>query len=129
MQQALTTPLFRSCVLGLSLLSIGAAAAALREDPVERRLSLFAPEQPESLYISAWRHGDIVMSFDDEQLVPITFTTRASLTDGCRWLGIERLVPLDDRTYSYQYSEVILDCQPGATPALKTPRVGFVRVR
>lgn len=127
MHQALTTPLFRSCVLGLVLLSLGAAAAALREDPVSRRLSLFAPEEKDSIYLSAWRDGDIDVTFDDGRLVPITFTTRASVTDGCRWLGIERLVPIDNRTFTYDYSEVILDCDPGAKPVRKTPRTGYVR--
>jgi len=129
MQQALATPLFRSCVLGLVLLSLGATAAALHEDPVSRRLSLFAPEDPEAVYISAWRNGDIAVTFEDERLVPITFKTRASVTDGCRWLGIEKIVPIDSRTFAYDYSEVILDCDPGAKPARKTPRTGYVLVR
>lgn len=129
MQQALTTPLFRSCVLGLALLSLGAAATTLRDDPVKRRLGLYAPEDKDAVYISAWRNGDVVVTFEDERLVPITFKTRASVTDGCRWLGIEKLVPLDSRTFSYDYSEVILDCDPGAKPALKTPRTGYVVVR
>ena len=129
MQHALTTPLFRSCVLGLALLSLGAAATGLHEDPVQRRLALFAPVVKGDLYISAWRNGDVVVTFDDDRLVPIMFKTRASVTDGCRWLGIEKLVPIDGRMFSYDYSEVILGCDPGAKPALKTPRTGLVVVR
>ena len=129
MHHALSTPLFKSCVLGLVLLSLGATAAALHKDPVSRRLSLFAPVIPDELYVSAWRNGDIVVTFEDDQLVPIQLRTRASLTDGCRWLGIETLTPIDSRTFAYDYSEVILDCEWGAKPALKTPRTGIVLVR
>jgi hypothetical protein len=129
MQQALTTPLFKSCVLGLVLLSLGATVTALREDPVSRRLSLFAPEVPGDVYISAWRNGDILVTFEDDRLVPLTLKTRARVSDGCRWLAIEKIVPIDRGTFAYDYSEVILECDPGATPARKTPRTGYVLVR
>ena len=76
---------------------------------------------------AAWRHGDLRLRLTGE-LQPITFYTRASLTDGCRWLGIERLMPLDASTFAYEYAEVILACEAGATPAQKTPRFGLVHV-
>jgi len=128
MQQALTTPLFRSVVLGLVLLSLGATYSALRPEPVTRRLSLHAPTRSDAIYFSAWHNGDIRVTFDDDRLVPITFHTPASVSDGCRWLGIEQLTPVGDETFAYTYSEVILECDPDATPALKTPTVGYVHV-
>jgi hypothetical protein len=58
----------------------------------------------------------------------MTFEIRASVSDGCRWLGVETLEPIDDKTYAYDYSEYILECDEGATPFLKTPRTGIVDV-
>ena len=126
MQLAVTTPWFASA-LGLALFGLGATVSALDDAPASRRLVLQAVSEPDALYLSAWRQGDLHLRAD-ATLQPITFYTRATLTDGCRWLGIERLIPLDASTFAYEYSEVILECEAGATPAGKTPRRGLVHV-
>ncbi|MEJ7596559.1 MAG: hypothetical protein WKG01_01510 [Kofleriaceae bacterium] len=127
MLPAVTTPWFKSAVLGLALLGLGATAAARHDPPGWRRLVLQTVSEPDTFYLSAFRDGDLRLSFPDG-LRPITFHTRASVTDGCRWLGIEKLVPLDANTYAYAYSEVILDCAFDAKPADMTPRIGLVHV-
>ena len=70
----------------------------------------------------------MIFTFPDSQLHPITFYNRASIHDGCRWLGTETLTPIDSKTFYYDYSETVLECDPGATPFYKTPRTGLVTV-
>ena len=79
------------------------------------------------MYLTAWEHGDVRINVDGD-LVPLTFQTRAEYVDHCRWLGTETLRPIGERRYAYSYSETLLDCDPGATPAIKTPRIGIVTV-
>ncbi len=127
MQQALTTsPVFRSVVLGG--LVFGASVVAAVNQPDEHRLVLHAVDEPDAFYISAWHHGDVRLAFDADELRPLTFHTRARVYDGCRWLGIEQLTPIDHRTFVYAYSETILECDPGSVPLRKTPRMGLVTV-
>jgi hypothetical protein len=128
MQYALTTPVFKSIALAGLALGLGAAASSLSPERVTHRLALHAADEPDSIYLSVFRNGDIRVRFQTDELHPITFKTRASVSDGCRWLGIETLVPRDARSFDYEYSERIIDCDPGARPCRKTPRKGIVTV-
>lgn len=133
-QQALTAPVLRSVVLGGALLGLGLAGASLGLGTdtscasVSHRLTLHAAEAPDAVYLSRFRNGDIRISFARGELRTLRFETRATVFDGCRWLGIERLVPRDDRSFYYSYNERILSCRPGATPTTKTPRRGIVTI-
>ena len=128
MLQALTTPVLTSVVLGGLLLGAGLGAAQVTSNhATSRRLVLHAPEKPHALYLSAWDEGDVRIDVGDK-LQPMRFEIRASVSDGCRWLAIETLDPIDDRTFSYDYSEYIIECNEDATPASTTPRTGFVVV-
>ena len=40
--------------------------------------------------------------------------------------GPKTLIPIDAKTFSYDYSETILGCVDGAVPMIKTPRTGTV---
>jgi len=129
MQQALTTPLFKSVVLGALLLSAGAIYAASTDQSVTHRLVLHTTEEPGAIYLSEWKARDVVKAtFDDGELRPITFHMTADMFDGCRWRATETLVPIDETTFSYDYSETILGCAEGAVPMIKTPRTGIVTI-
>ena len=128
MQQALTTPLLKSVVLGTLLLSAGAIYAATTDHSVTHRLVLHTVEEPGAIYLSEWKVRDVKATFDDGELRPITYTMTADMFDGCRWRAIETLVPIDSTTFSYDYSEEILGCVDGSVPMFKTPRTGTVTV-
>jgi hypothetical protein len=128
MQLALTAPVFKSIALAGLALGLGVAASASSTEPVTHRLRLHAVDEPDAIYLSVFRNGDISLRFDDGKLHPIKFKVRASISDGCRWLGIETLIPRDERSFDYDYSERILSCEPDATPARKTPRKGVVTI-
>lgn len=129
MLQAFTTPILKTVVLGAVLVGGGIGAKVMSKDSGvgTRRLVLHAPEEASAIYLSAWDDGDVRIK-NDGALRPITFEIRASVNDGCRWLGVETLEPLDDHLYAYDYSEYILECDEGAVPFRKTPRVGTVTV-
>ena len=126
MQQALTSPVFRSLAVGGVVLGLSIAMAA--KQPHGRHLVLHAPSAPHALYLTAWRHGPVAMPYEGEELVPLTFTTRASVSDGCRWMATETLVPVGPARYMYRYDETLLECDADATPCIKTPRTGYVTV-
>jgi hypothetical protein len=134
MRQALVAPVLKSVVLGGILLAVGVIhARTTRHHHHHHRLVLHTTARPHAIYFSAWGDGDghagvVHVNLADSGLRPITFNTKASVSDGCRWLGTETLVPIDAHTYSYSYNETILDCDPDAMPALKTPRTGYVTV-
>jgi hypothetical protein len=130
MLQALQTPAFRSIALAGVLFGAGAVHARLAHHTVTHRLVLHAIAEPNAFYLSAFRDGraDVRVTVEAGELHPITFEVRASVYDGCRWLGTETLEPIDSHRYAYDYSETILDCDPGATPLRKTPRKGIVTV-
>ena len=128
MLSAVTSPVLGSLVVGGLLLGLGAAYEATRDEPVTRTLRLHAQAEKDALYLSAWRAGDIQVTFPDDTLRGVTFRIRAHVTDGCHWQGTERIVPIDGRTFHYDYSEQILSCRPGATPTRKTPRQGLVTI-
>jgi hypothetical protein len=129
MHLAVQAPIKLLAVGGATLaLAVAAMLPAHHAHRTSHRLSLSAPELPEAIYISAWAHGDLTITRDDSNLTPLEITSRARIPDGCTWLGIEILKPIDARHYSYSYDETILSCEPDAIPYIKTPRVGLVTV-
>lgn len=128
MLSAVTSPVLGSLVVGCLALGLGIAHQATADQPVTRTLRLHAVAEANAIYLSAWRNGDVQVTFPDDELRAVTFRVRATISDGCRWQGTERIVPIDERTFHYDYSEQILSCEPGATPARKTPRQGIVTV-
>ena len=112
----------------VALVSAFAAPRLHHHDGVVQRLSLHAPEEPHALYLTAWSDGDVYITLHDGKMKPLEFQTRAFINDGCEWLATETLVPDGTNRYAYSYDETILSCEPGATPARKTPRVGYVTV-
>ncbi len=128
---ALTTPLFKSILFAtvLSTAGLGKLLTHETDHSVTRRLALHTEILPNAIYLTAWRDGDVMFTFPDSQLQPITFYNRAKLADNCQWLATESLTPLDARTFYYDYSETLLECDPGASPGyVKTPRTGLVTV-
>ena len=128
MQLALSAPVFKSIAVAGLALGLSVAASSRAPARVTHRLALHAIERSDAIYLSAFRNGDIYMTFERGKLSARTIKTYASLWDGCRWLGIERLSPRDDRSFYYDYSERVLECDPGATPTDETPRQGIVTV-
>lgn len=128
---ALLSPLFKS-ILFATVLSTAGLGALLTQDTdhsVTRRLALHTETLPNTIYLTAWRTGDVMFTFPDSQLHAITFYNRAKLADNCQWLGTETLTPIDAKTFYYDYSETLLECDPGASPGYyKTPRTGLVTV-
>jgi hypothetical protein len=127
MQHALASPTGRTIAIGGLLLALTLGARAAQHSP-KRHLALHTQWLPNALYLTAWRAGDVAVPFDGKELVPLKFTTVADVSDGCRWLGTETLVPIGPRRYSYRYEETILSCRPDAQPYFKTPRTGCVTV-
>jgi hypothetical protein len=127
MQQALTSSLYRSIAVGGLLLAL-TVAMPRGSKPHMHHLALHAVDQPGALYLTAWRNGRVSVPIKGEKLVPLRFAMVASINDGCRWEGIETLMPIDSHRYAYRYDEEILDCDPGADPYIKTPRTGLVTV-
>jgi hypothetical protein len=56
----------------------------------KRRLVLHTVSRPCTVYLTAWRHGDVKLEVGNK-LEPLTFKTRAWVSDGCRWQGTETL--------------------------------------
>lgn len=128
MLQAVEVPLLKAAVAGAAVLAGMFALAPAKPNTVVQRLELHAPEEVGALYLTAWDQGDVFVRLVDGKAHPLKFQTHAFINDGCEWLATERLVPTGPDIYSYSYDEEILSCQPGATPARKTPRTGFVLV-
>jgi hypothetical protein len=126
MLQAVEAPLLGMVAVAGVAAAVAAFAMPAKHDDVVQRLVLHAPERPHALYLTAWAEGDVYVTLRDGTPRPLTFQTRAFINDGCEWLATERLYPTADNRYSYSYDEQILSCEPGATPALRTPRVGYV---
>ncbi|MBX3154766.1 MAG: hypothetical protein KF773_02115 [Deltaproteobacteria bacterium] len=129
--QALTTPLARSFALGGLLLALGVGAAVLKPtsccDKSTHKLVLHAPVEADAFYLTAWSDGPLHLKFDLDEMPGFEITSEAWYY-GCKWRGVETLVPIDTRTYSYDYRETLLGCRAGATPTRKTPRQGYVTV-
>jgi hypothetical protein len=128
MQLALSAPVLKSIAVAGLALGLSVAASSRAPARVTHRLALHAVDAPDAIYLTAFRNGDIYMTFEGGKLSARTIKTYASVWDGCRWLGIERMTPRDERSFDYDYSERILECDPGATPTRKTPRQGIVTV-
>jgi hypothetical protein len=140
MLHAIENPTTKLAALAAGAGLIGMLAlASAHEDTVTRRLELIAPEQPNAIYLTAWHQGDVFVELPSGEPRALTFEVRALVSDGCEWLATERLVPLNRSesaplylgsagriVYSYSYEETIVSCEPGATPAIKTPRTGLV---
>jgi len=127
MQQALTSSLYRSIAVAGLLLAL-TVAYARGSKPHTHHLALHAVKQPGALYLTAWRNGMVSVPIEGGKLVPLRFSMKAWINDGCRWKGIETLMPIDNHRYFYRYDEEILECEPGADPYIKTPRTGLVTV-
>ena len=127
MQQALTSSLGRSFAVAVAVAGLMVAFAP-GSKPHKHHLALHAVDQPGALYLTAWRNGTVSVPIKGDKLVPLRFSMKASINDGCRWEGIETLLPIDNHRYFYRYDEEILECEPGADPYLKTPRTGLVTV-
>jgi hypothetical protein len=128
MLQAVTVPVVRSVVLGGLVLGLAAFAGRTTHHPVTHHLVLNAPVEAHAIYLTAFDHDEVLAAFDSSEPTPLVFEMRVAMPDGCRWLGVETLVPIDDHRFTYDYSETILDCDCGATPFRKTPRTGIVTV-
>lgn len=127
MLQAVEAPLLKMvAVAGMALAAAAFVGTTHHDEGTVQRLVLHAPKQAHALYLTAWSDGDVYVTLRNGKPRPITFQTRAYINDGCEWLATERLVPTGDNRYAYSYSEDILACEPGATPATKTPRTGYV---
>ncbi len=127
MLQAFTTPALKSILfagLGLGLVGF---YSSMTSHPVTHRLALHAIEEPDTVYLTAWRAGDVRVKFDSAELRAITFKTRAIVYD-CDAIGTETLVPINDHVFAYDYREQVLSCAPGVKPPRKTPRTGLVTV-
>jgi hypothetical protein len=129
---AVTTPVFRSVVVGGLLLGLAVFApsfASKDSQLTSHRLVLHTVSEPSAIYLSAWRNGDVNVQFENGELRPITFRVRATIPDGCRWEGTETLVPIDHRSYTYEYNDRLLSCPDGGEGSYRpTPRVGIVTV-
>jgi hypothetical protein len=128
MLQAVEAPLLKTAVVGAAVLAGALVLAPAKSDTLVQRLELHAPEEPGALYLTAWDSGDVTVHLRHAEPHALTFQTRAFINDGCEWLATERLVPTGPDRYAYSYDEEILSCEPGATPARKTPRTGYVLV-
>jgi hypothetical protein len=111
-----------SALIGLAALFVPSPSSSIY------RFTLHAPEQPRTLYISAWNDGDVFVDHDGSDGKTLTFTRRADEHDGCRWQGTETLTPIGARAYLYSYDEKILSCEADARPFERTPRRGIVTV-
>ena len=130
MLQAVEAPLLKMAAVAGAALLVGMVAAPRvhHHDGTVQRLSLHAPEEPHALYLTAWSDGDVYITLHDGKMKPMEFQTRAFINDGCEWLATETLTPVAPDRYDYTYDETILSCEPGATPARKTPRTGYAIV-
>jgi hypothetical protein len=107
----------------------GFAPKAKSSGPVTQNLALHAPVLEHAIYLTAWQDGNVTVKLDEAKPHRITFRMRATLDDSCKWEATEVLLPINDKTYSYSYDEVMLSCDPGAEPRyIATPRIGTVTV-
>src|SRR5258705_4268408 len=121
---AITAPLFKSIALGGVLLGLTVLQVATQ--PTKHRLRLHAVDRPHEIYITRFARGDVRAAYQPGQA--LVWKTRAEVFDGCIWVGVETLVPVNDHEFKYWYDERIESCAPGATPTKKTPRAGTVTV-
>ena len=89
------------------------------------RLALQSESDPACYYGSAWNDGDVVLAHDASDGRTITLTNRYDFEDGCTWEATEVLTP-SGSGYAYAYSERVVGCRIGATPAIACARTGTV---
>jgi len=127
MLQALTSPVYRAVAVAGLLLALTLSVRGRAATHHEARLVLHTVSQPDAIYLTWWRDGDVRVEIDPGALPPLVFTARGVI-DGCHWKGTETLQPIDARHYAYRYTETLLHCRPGVVPWVKTPRTGIVTV-
>jgi hypothetical protein len=130
MQQALTSPVARAVLIGGLLLAVSLSLARTRPHCAEHkvRLVLHTVTEPDTLYLTWWRDGDVRVALEPGELVPLRFTTRAWVNDGCLWKGTETLEPIDAHHYAYRYEDRVLRCRGADSPYITSLRTGFVTV-
>ena len=136
MLHALTAPAGKTVALAALVLAF-AIAARSPERAHGRHLVLHAEARPNATYLTVFQDNQLWMK-DARALTTLVFTTHGNVsatcktTDeapACHWVGTERLVPIDEHSYSYSYTEELLDCDPGAVQAcIDTPRTGTVTI-
>ena len=126
MLQAHVSSVFRSFAIAGVLVALSVVGAgAAKSSRHSGHLVLHAVAQPNAIYLSIFGQGDDAVPFDGK-LGTRTFTTTVWAPDDCQWRSTERLVPAGERRYRYSYDETLLRCHAGATPYVKTPRLGIV---
>ncbi len=136
---AVEAPVRKFALLAAAALAIAAFAhrphAATRVAPTHHRLTLHAQSLERAIYLTVFAEGRVQTHDWDLRTIDVAsegqtlrFSTRARISDGCLWEGNERLVPIDSKSYAYSYDERIIECEPDAIPAIKTPRTGIVTV-
>jgi hypothetical protein len=131
MLHAVSAPVLKLVAVGAlgTAAVVGFTPKTCEKGPITQRLSLHAEVLPHAIYLTAFHDGDVTVTLDNDRPHRITFRMRATLDDTCKWEATEILLPLDDKTYSYSYDEVMLSCDPGAEPRyIPTPRTGTVTV-
>ncbi len=128
--QAVEAPVLKLVLAGGVVVALAAFARPSHHHHARstHRLTLHAEAEPSAFYITPFADGSVTITRDDEHPAPITLHSTTHYIDGCDWMGIDTLVPVDAHTYSYSYDEQILSCEEGAIPAYKTPRTGYVTV-
>lgn len=129
MRLAQTVPVLGSVLL-VTALTAGALAMRSTCHRSQHRLVLHTYSVASNTYISRWAMGEVFADVTPGKLEPIRFAQKLRYVDHCQWMGVETLIPIDDRAYSYEYSETLLECEADGTPELtrKTPRTGLVVV-
>jgi hypothetical protein len=120
--------------LGGVLLAGGALALAVGSSPLppsvpasSYRLALQTESEPGCFYGSAWNDGDVLLAHDASDGRRVTLTSRYDFEDGCTWEATEVLMP-SGAGYAYAYTERVVGCRVGATPAPACARTGTVTV-
>lgn len=129
MLQAVETPFLKVAAVAGAAVIVGMLALAPHATcgaATVQRLELHAPQEPNAIYLTAFRDGDVYVRLRSDDARTLTFETRAKVWDGCTWLATETLVPDGENRYAYSYDERVLSCEPGSTPTRKTPRTGYV---
>jgi hypothetical protein len=123
-----------AALVGAALLAGGALVAAWGPSalpaagpPGSYRLALQVESDPVCYYGSAWNDGDVVLAHDASDGRTVTLTSRYDFEDGCTWEATEVLTPSGDE-YTYEYTERVVACRPGARPATACARRGVVTV-
>lgn len=125
MMQALLAPVLKSIVLGGIGIGVALGFHHGGDGRVTHRLRLHAIVEPNAIYLTEFDQGDIKLDYVKDKT--LTFSNETTYY-GCHWLGMETLIPVNDREFAYVYDEVVMSCEPGATATRKTPRTGTVTV-